>query len=172
MGYMDQLMNTSKKKKAEKKPERDDNIIFKDKVKLRLYEPTEFVQNGYRKIRMNTKILSGEHEGKYHTFFLPTIIKDNLTITVKMLIRALIQEEVMKAVSEGEEKGLKKSELDDLVVNTFFANSDKIGRATIELTFTEPKEFTRKNGEVGYSQYMKKIYDVTFFTPKEEKQEW
>jgi hypothetical protein len=174
MSYLDDLKGVNPTTKKETKKETDD-MIFTDAVTLRLYEPKEFVYNGKKRFRIETKVLSGEHEGKYYTIFVsPKNRKGSLNYTFKLLVNAILPEEVAIAIGAAEKDGVTDvTTLDNLVITTFLANIDKIKTATITATFSEPKEYTKKDGTKGTGQFLNEIKEVKFYTPRAKKeQEW
>lgn len=160
MGYLTDLKNLGKEEEKKK----EENIIFstEEETILRLYAPTEFIQNGEKSFRLRTKVLSGQNINKFYTLFFRAKYKDGLNPTLKQLSLALLSEETNKAETAEE------------VIQIFLENSDKIGRATIKCKFTAPKTFTTKDGRELVSQYITGINDVTFYVSKEqeEKQQW
>lgn len=172
MSYLDQLKGVNPTTKTEKKEV--STIVLTGPTKLRVYEPKEFIYNGNKRIRLNTKVLSGEHTDKYYTIFFSPKTKNGLTQTFKILVNALIPEEIATTVTTAEKEGITDTnKLDDLVITTFLANTDKVGRATVTAIFSAPKEFTRKDGTTGVGQFLNEITEVSFYTPKAKKeQEW
>ena len=67
MSYLDDLKNLNPKNKAEKRKE--ETIIFSEPTSLRCYAPTEFVFNGGKRIKINTKVVSGKFEGMNYPLF-------------------------------------------------------------------------------------------------------